>query len=361
LVDHPTRGTNELWRSNAYDSVATLTALFLEPRIHTGLGYRRSGDRKIACNACGELSDVKLFSKNQQRNPVGQQKCTPCIEKKKNEPIKEVTEMLSAANLSSTPSSAVQDVTSMLSAANLSAHDKKTSSVKQELERRQFCCANHPRPHIFFKKVPKFKPVQKCPECKKINHAAPRLVAVAKDKEKGYGHFRCTKCPEKWGSSRAMRGCGMFCLNPECFNSQNDVPIYPYQIQPWKKSTKKKTEQRRDAAGPISSMVVNEDQEESHGYQSGTAVGGGNDAFEHKEKGEYDFMENPTQAWEATEPNKSTHRCTGCAKGLCNDKRVPVSAIHQSTGSTNSSSGRSGKTFSTVDESDYEDRDPDFA
>jgi hypothetical protein len=56
VLDHPTQGKSELWRSNAYDSVTTLGAILQNPRLHTGLGYRKHADRNYACCVCGEVS-----------------------------------------------------------------------------------------------------------------------------------------------------------------------------------------------------------------------------------------------------------------------------------------------------------------
>lgn len=82
MLEHPTSGENELWRSNAYDSLDSLKKILKNPRLHTGVGYRRAADRKYACCVCGELRGAELFSKNQTRNPVGTQKCKECLDKK---------------------------------------------------------------------------------------------------------------------------------------------------------------------------------------------------------------------------------------------------------------------------------------
>jgi uncharacterized membrane protein YgcG len=334
------------------------------------------------------------FSKNQQTNAVGVQKCKVCIDAKSNGTVVGVEGPLAAlaAPTGSSGVDGVDELTSKLSAANLDAHNKSAKGKAQpiELERRQFCCGNHPQPLVFFRKVAKYKPVAKCPECKKGNYSAPRLVAVPKSQEKGFGRFRCDKCPEKWSSSRACATVGMYCANISCQNHIDDVPVYPFRIEPWKKGGfKSASEKRKEAAarGAVSSMPIGEDDQEEHGYagngggSGGFAGGGGGGGFaggggggqrnDFNHEKDYDFLEKPYQpdapapaaeAWGDKDKDrpKMVHRCTGCATGLCNNKRVPISALHVSTGSTNSSSGRTAKTFSTVDDSEYEDRDWDF-
>ncbi|GMI29273.1 hypothetical protein TeGR_g14180 [Tetraparma gracilis] len=385
MLDHPTSGENELWRSNAYDSLDSLKKILKNPRLHTGVGYRRAADRKYACCVCGELRGAELFSKNQTRNPVGTQKCKECLDKKAVS-VDEVTSQLDGFALeqaqddggsggggggssplyrSRTEKLAAQAAGggggaggSALTAGNLERHDQKTSVKvdKTKLERRQFCCPNHAKPHLYFKKVPKYKPAQKCPLCKATNHDTPRLLPVPQSATRGYALFRCTKCNSKWGSSRGGP-FGMFCNTPDCTNCTQEVPIFPFRITPWKKKQSKKKDDRNAAFasdGMITSMPISEERENDDGYVRDSAGGGGGGAFDHGD--EFDFASR-----EPPKP-KIEHRCTGCKTGACNNVKVPISKRHESTGSTNSSSGRSGKTFSTLDdEDDYQDRDEDFA
>ena len=39
-LDHPVHGTNQMWRSAAYTTLADLQEFFVAPRKHTGHGYR---------------------------------------------------------------------------------------------------------------------------------------------------------------------------------------------------------------------------------------------------------------------------------------------------------------------------------
>jgi len=60
-LSHPTRGYNQLWRSDAYDSVDTLDAIFANPRLHTGQGYRQASGAKRGCIGCGILKKKVEF------------------------------------------------------------------------------------------------------------------------------------------------------------------------------------------------------------------------------------------------------------------------------------------------------------
>jgi len=83
-LNHPTRGQNELWRANAYDCLETLTAIFRNPRVHTGQGYRQAQQALRGCIRCG-LQKVKTnFSKNQWRKGPDGSSCKACIEQSSN-------------------------------------------------------------------------------------------------------------------------------------------------------------------------------------------------------------------------------------------------------------------------------------
>ena len=82
-LSHPTRGYNQLWRSDAYDSVDTLDAIFANPRLHTGQGYRQASGAKRGCIGCGILKKKVDYSKNQWRKGSGSAKCSNSIEQKK--------------------------------------------------------------------------------------------------------------------------------------------------------------------------------------------------------------------------------------------------------------------------------------
>jgi hypothetical protein len=78
-LSHPTSGYNQLWRCNAYDSVASLAAIFENPRVHTGKGYRNAGDAVRGCVECGIEKKRSDLSNNQWRKGQGESKCTSCV------------------------------------------------------------------------------------------------------------------------------------------------------------------------------------------------------------------------------------------------------------------------------------------
>jgi tetratricopeptide (TPR) repeat protein len=78
-ISHPTSGYNQLWRCNAYDSLASLTAIFGNPRVHTGKGYRNAGNAVRGCVECGIEKKRSNFSNNQWRKRQGESKCTSCV------------------------------------------------------------------------------------------------------------------------------------------------------------------------------------------------------------------------------------------------------------------------------------------
>ncbi len=79
-LSHPRSGYNQLWRSNAYDSVDSLCAIFVDPRVHTGRGYRNAGNAVRGCVKCGEEKKRGEFSYNQWRKGPGESKCTSCVQ-----------------------------------------------------------------------------------------------------------------------------------------------------------------------------------------------------------------------------------------------------------------------------------------
>ena len=79
-LSHPKSGYNQLWRSNAYDSVASLAAIFENPRVHTGKGYRKADNAVRGCVKCGQEKKRGEFSNNQWRKGPGESKCTSCVQ-----------------------------------------------------------------------------------------------------------------------------------------------------------------------------------------------------------------------------------------------------------------------------------------
>jgi hypothetical protein len=84
-VSHPTSGYNQLWRADAYNSVASLATIFENPRVHTGKGYRNACKAIRGCVNCGLEKKRGEFSSNQWRKGAGQSKCTSCVQKQQSE------------------------------------------------------------------------------------------------------------------------------------------------------------------------------------------------------------------------------------------------------------------------------------
>ena len=84
-IKHPTGGYNQLWRSDAYDSLESLAAIFKNPRIHTGKGYRKAEHALRGCAECGLQKDRSIYSGNQWRKGPGSSQCKTCVEKKQEE------------------------------------------------------------------------------------------------------------------------------------------------------------------------------------------------------------------------------------------------------------------------------------
>jgi hypothetical protein len=87
-LSHPRSGYNELWRSDAYDSVEMLRDIFADPRLHTGQGYRRASCAKRGCVKCGQQKTKGDYSKNQWRKGPGSAKCSDCVGQHREEPSK---------------------------------------------------------------------------------------------------------------------------------------------------------------------------------------------------------------------------------------------------------------------------------
>ena len=406
-IDHPKSGVQQLWRNNVYQTLDDLREILENPRIHTGCGYRRVNDKMLACCACGDRKSVGEFTNTQARNRFGSQKCKACVDairdpldmgaltdeiSKLVEPTTtEVTEAFSKIKIDDVDGKKKtkkkkkkKDEPQILTEANLDVHNEEAEETlinSGDLQRRQFCCGTCVPPNIFFKKVPRYKPVVKCPECKKTNRNVPRLQPVPRNKERGYAHFKCGLCNSTWGSSRGGRSLGNYCRTPNCANQINDVPIYPMTIMPFKKnhkSTSRHKQAKRSAAFQKTLPPMESEERPNNNsyepYSASSRVGkdaeGGyedqrHNPYNHSEDS-YDFAEDESSTNTAStvvgEVTNYEHRCTGCASGICRNRKVPLSKLHDSTGSTNSSSGRSGATWSVIsfEDSKYQDRDEAF-
>jgi hypothetical protein len=83
-ISHPKSGYNELWRSDAYDSPTSLAAIFKNPRMHTGKGYRTVDGSVRGCTKCGLQKQRGYFSKNQWRKGPAHSNCADCVSVKQN-------------------------------------------------------------------------------------------------------------------------------------------------------------------------------------------------------------------------------------------------------------------------------------
>ena len=83
FMNHPTAGTNEMWRSNAYKDIDELKTYFENPRKHSGKGYRNKNKAARGCAACGEFKQRTEFSKNQWAKGPDFNKCKACVDAKK--------------------------------------------------------------------------------------------------------------------------------------------------------------------------------------------------------------------------------------------------------------------------------------
>ena len=397
-LPHPTRGTNQLWRSGAYRTADELRNLFLDPRQHTNIGYRNADKAKRGCAGCGELKTREEFSQNQWKLGPDTNRCKDCVRTGRGKG----GGAASATTTTDEVSDLADDMGTMrLTADALEEHDakikkeeeqnqskggknkkkgnNKNKTVRDDLERRQFNCPRCPKEgrgaHVFFKKVPKYKPMVKCPRCKRATRGkCRRILAVPRDAERGYGLFRCRKCSDSWGSSRAVGGVGQECYS--CRNKGDEgVMVVPFRIE--MPRPKKKRGGGGYAGGPRSGMrrvprnPIGEDAPAEHGYEE---AGGDQALFpDSAHSRSYDYEPRQTSADGAgsesgtgipglsTKPTGYKHHCAGCASGICRNRRVPKSQIHDVSDGDTASTRSSIVTNSSVDKSDFLDRDEDFS
>jgi hypothetical protein len=174
------------------------------------------------CTTCGERKNRSDYSYNQwSLCSEGTQRCRDCVEQSRSMPagVKEMNGVIRSFE-SITREHDVNEFTRTLTFRALAELDSKQGTF----ERRQFNCPRHPRPHIFFKKVPVIKPVAKCPLCKTYKknddtspHQSARLMPIPTAQVRGFGLFRCknVKCGSSWGSSRACGGFKQACHDPK--------------------------------------------------------------------------------------------------------------------------------------------------
>ncbi len=202
-LNHPTAGSNELWRSNAYKDLDELKSFLENPRRHSGKGYRNKNMAVRGCVSCGVFKQRNEYSKNQWAKGPDLNRCKACVENQMNgrnnaaiadteddihessSVISELSDALSGVHLDNEYPSLTSD---LLNAHNKIQHSSKNKK-REKLERRQFNCPECPKQgrgkHVFFKRVPMYKPVVKCPKCKRVKGGkCMRLYPVPKAAEK---------------------------------------------------------------------------------------------------------------------------------------------------------------------------------
>lgn len=389
LLKHPKQGFSQLFRSDAYSSLSELREIMVNPRIHTGKGYRKAAGAGRECIACGLLKLRGEFTQNQWRKGPDVNRCKECV-KNRNHTDVGIIEFEGGGSVYDDASDPAGPL-SELNLENLRIHDRKMGSIqRQDLVRCQFNCPVCPTQgrgqFIFFKKVPAMKPVVKCPRCKAAKRGSKdcaRLYPVLKGAEKGYGMFKCGKCGKKWGSTRAQSNVGQECHG--CKEKGEDgVLEVPFRIEAYK--ARKKRFMKRVPKYPISEgkqeePVYDEADKIRHRTGGGFALqpgsrevkGGGVVNSDGSSTGSSSFEIVPRDDLSTESGNilvgslfKSSascsvykHFCAGCATGSCKSRKVPQSEIHDRTGSTASTSS-SIMTNSSVDKADFPDRDADF-
>jgi hypothetical protein len=400
-LQHPSSAsTNELWRSNAYDTLEELRELFLNPRAHTGKGYRNANKAVRGCVACGDMKTKLQFSRNQWTKGPDVNKCIDCVNESSSSRVSAVNvnvkpepdEMLSnlISGLENTTLTDhdpdfpdLIDSVAGLTLDNLKAHNQTGiggGGGHEPMERRQFncpACPQHGRgAFVFFKKVPAMKPLVKCPKCKRASQGrCKRLYPIAKGSEKGYGLYKCGKCRDFWGSRRAVASIGQECHGCKKNHGVSGVMVTPFRLEVFKH---KGTTGAGGGGRRVPREPIGEDQVDEREYGDADAFrnasGGVDTAADHEPS--YEFVprendnDNDNQRSESSSvvgltrnrgaPSGYQHSCTGCARGLCKNRKVPVSEIHDVSDGNTVSTRNSIVTNSSVDKSDYIDRDLDF-
>jgi hypothetical protein len=422
-LNHPSAldgSTNQLWRSNAYDTLEELREFFLNPRIHTGKGYRNAHKAVRGCVACGEMKTRQEFSNNQWsvKGPDAN-KCIDCVIESTTstitssrtgtlvKPDDTISEIVSDFLISGLENTTLNDPdfdhdpnfpslqSSGLTLSNLKTHDKinKTNSSsgghhQQKMERRQFNCPDCPQQgrgaYIFFKKVPAMKPIVKCPKCKRANkRGSKRLYPVPKGSEKGYGLYKCATCADVWGSSRAVSNIGQECHGCKNKRGQAGVMVTPFRLEVYKPKRKGGGggSSRRVPREPIGEDEVEEreygDADRVRNSSSESASGAytaADPSYDVLPRHDEDLSDGTSLGTNTSSMDSSSvgvvgltrapsgykHSCAGCKRGLCKNRKVPVSEVHDVSDGNTVSTRNSIVTNSSVDKSDYIDRDFDF-
>jgi len=383
-IDHPSSGKNKLWRSNAYETLDELRSFFLNPRKHTGKGYRRKEDAVRGCIQCGTFKKRGEFSKNQWSGGPYFNRCKNCAQSN-GDMIEGLSNNLEGMTLNRDLGESLPLTSDLLEAHN-QIHENRNQT--RDLERRQFNCPECPKhgrgKFIFFKKVPTFKPLVKCPQCKKVTHGkCKRIHPISKSAEKGYGHFMCRLCRETWGSSRAVANIGQQCL--VCLSHNRETYVKPFRLEVLKKKPKSKVgreggfgggreggfEGGRGRIRRISRVApIKEDQETRIKYHDDDIRRndqGGNNALLNSNPFRYEYDDSSSTSSPLTNPKPENrlklayeHKCEGCASGVCRSRYLPESIQHDQSDGDTVSTSLSIVTNSIIDKTDYADRDEDF-
>ena len=462
-LNHPTAGTNELWRSNAYNTIEELTTFLENPRRHSGKGYRTKDKSTRGCVECGTFQKRAEFSKNQWSRGPDSNRCKNCVAKGRTsthvggvaDDVSQLSDAFSGVEISApSPSSMSEsfehvhvdgidtdtDADPDTEAENeeveefpalttdlLQAHDKKSkngnrnsnqkarnSNNNTRMERRQFNCPECPKhgrgKYVFFKKVPAYKPIVKCSQCKKVTRGrCKRLYPIPKTSEKGYGLFRCREsgCGGKWGSSRAVAKLGQECYDCKKKGKEN-IFVKPFRLEVVKKKRNRNNSGaargNRDGGilggGPAKGRMkrvpreeeqIGEEEEANVGYtphdQQRNARGGNDALVGGSANYQYQYDDLSSASSDASSSNVDTdysettftstststfamakvgvpsgyvHNCEGCATGICKSRYLPKSLEHDTSDGNTVSTRASVVTNSSIDKADYIDRDEDF-
>lgn len=190
------------------------------------------------------------------------------------------------------------------------------------------------------------------------------------------GHYRCGKCKNTWGSSRAIAGIGQECQvcslagNPSQF-------IKPFRIEVYKSGNAGGI----TGGGPrpagrrmrrVPRETISENKPERTGYSN-------NDAQRFRNRGgnalagtgsggagrSYDYVEdknggNTVSAAPRLPKSAYKHKCEGCSTGVCRSRKLPISGIHDVHDGNTVSTSASLLTNSEIDKSEFRDMDIDF-
>mmetsp|Transcript_26130 Transcript_26130/g.38676 ORF Transcript_26130/g.38676 Transcript_26130/m.38676 type:complete len:482 (+) Transcript_26130:88-1533(+) len=408
-MNHPSSGTNEMWRSNAYKDLDELKDYFQNPRRHSGKGYRVASQATRGCVKCGTFKKRTEFSKNQWVKGPDFNKCKECVGQRNaggsvvsssfsecaDDEASQLSDAMSGIRLDDDFPSLTEDL--------LQEHNVTVTQVNgrnaAKLERRQFNCPECPKhgrgKFVFFKKVPAFKPIVKCPKCKRASRGkCMRLYPVPVNSEKGYGLFKCKDCDGKWGSSRTIRNIGQECYT--CKKNGKLVFVKPFRLEVVK--DKVKSSGGILGGGPkrmhrVPSEPIGETDEvdveytendrmrnsnaagnalasgERYGGDTAGGLGGGSGStYSYQERddwpddsGEIDEVVHAKPAAKVGVPSGYVHHCEGCASGLCKSRYLPKSLHHDVSDGNTVSTRASVVTNSSIDKTDYIDRDEDFS